>query len=551
MIYGALNLIRNYCSFPGWTPGEWQHGWLPEFYNNVPEMILGSDGLTRFRKSRSYYVAREDQKQTLNKNGYSNVYSIGLPIIYCNKKNYKRVEGSLLIMPDHTLDERDEASKDGEYLEYLLRFKGYFSHVTLCLHKACFDKGRWKKLHQIADKVIVGADPKSSNSFERLAELMTTHEFMTTNDFGSHVPYAAYFGCKVSIGGPRPNYNPSDISKSIFYRNCPECLELRLKIHEENTFAKSFTFFMVDPHHAEKHEEWAQWELGLQCKKSPAELRKIFGWHYYLLPVTLTKVMFRGIKQYFNYLILTVNFLRFFGFYGITVPFILKSARRHSALYTELYPGKLPFKIRNRSTDIDVVIQHFGRRELLDIIYPNNVVNVLDLGANIGVSVVAFRNLFPAAKIIAVEMNSENFQLLQENCSADPDVELVNAAIWSENGCVDQVDVGEGEWALRVGDYAGKALGQVPSYTFEKILEKYKVDRIDVCKMDIEGAESDVLIKGWKEIFSKTKLLILEIHHWIPNCAENVNVVIEEAQKIFNLSISCSGEFTIIENLDL
>lgn len=265
----------------------------------------------------------------------------------------------------------------------------------------------------------------------------------------------------------------------------------------------------------------------------------------------MAKLSYKAARRCVGYILLYLNYLRFFGRGGARVFSILRDARHKTTQYTELPVNPRPLKIRNRSSDIDVAIQHFGRRELLDIKYPKRVKTILDLGANIGVSVVAFRSMFPDAKIIAVEMNRENFNLLRENCSCDPLTKLENAAIWSRDGFVEQVDVGEGEWGLRVGDHPGKSLGEVPSFTFSTILRKNEIDCVDVCKMDIEGAEAAVLTANWKEIFSRTKVLILEVHPWIPNVAESVNGVIEEAEKYFNLNITHSGEFKIIRNIDL
>lgn len=292
MSYGDIRLVRKYCNFPGVSiPGEWQHSWVPSFYNKLPELILGSDGLSKYRKMKTCFVAREDQKDILTKYGYTKVHAIGLPIIYLNVKKYSRIPKSLLIMPDHTLDERHLKSRDQDYYEHLLSHKASFSYVTLCVHKSCFNKKRWQRLFPLADNIVIGAHVNDAQAYEKMAELLSTHEFMTTNDFGSHVAYAAFFGCKVSVSGPRPYFSKKDRVNSTLYRNCPECLEFRYEIHHCETFSKTYPFFMVAPHLAEKHEEWAQFELGFQCKKSPAELRKIFGWHYYLLPLFLTKLI--------------------------------------------------------------------------------------------------------------------------------------------------------------------------------------------------------------------------------------------------------------------
>ena len=41
---------------------------------------------------------------------------------------------------------------------------------------------------------------------------------------------------------------------------------------------KSYSQFLVEPSEAKKHKEWAAWQLGVQCKNTPKELRKMFRW---------------------------------------------------------------------------------------------------------------------------------------------------------------------------------------------------------------------------------------------------------------------------------
>ncbi|MBR1580133.1 MAG: FkbM family methyltransferase [Selenomonadaceae bacterium] len=57
---------------------------------------------------------------------------------------------------------------------------------------------------------------------------------------------------------------------------------------------------------------------------------------------------------------------------------------------------------------------------------------ILDCGGNIGTSAVFFANYYPTAKIVAVEPDAGNFQLLSINTRFYPNVECVNAALWDQ-----------------------------------------------------------------------------------------------------------------------
>ncbi len=141
-----------------------------------------------------------------------------------------------------------------------------------------------------------------------------------------------------------------------------------------------------------------------------------------------------------------------FGVYGFLVAYQLFRAKNAKSGYSRIYLDRnsRSLKVRNGSSDLDVMRQHFIRKELYGIAYPTRVNTIYDLGANIGISVEVFRRLFPKALIVAVEMNLDNFKLLEENHADDECVIVVHGAVWSSSGVVGCEDVGEGEWAYRL-----------------------------------------------------------------------------------------------------
>lgn len=246
-----------------------------------------------------------------------------------------------------------------------------------------------------------------------------------------------------------------------------------------------------------------------------------------------------------------LNLLRFFGFKAFSLIKKLEKSKNIEGGCITIKINKNNLAIRNSTSDIDVFLQHFGRRELLDINYPLNVKYIIDLGANIGISVTVFKYLFPEAKIVAVEMDNDNFHLLMKNTKVYKNIFLIQGAVWSHSNGVNQIDTGEGEWAYRATSLNAKKTNAIKSYTFEDICKISKIESICVLKIDIEGAEAEVFFKSWRSIFSKTKLTIVEIHHTIPNCADTVQNILKEAKIFFNLKMDISGEFTLIYNLDL
>ena len=62
---------------------------------------------------------------------------------------------------------------------------------------------------------------------------------------------------------------------------------------------------------------------------------------------------------------------------------------------------------------------------------------ILDCGGNIGTSAVFFANYYPDAKITAVEPDAGNFQLLEINTKAYPNVKCINAALWGKESYIE------------------------------------------------------------------------------------------------------------------
>jgi FkbM family methyltransferase len=140
---------------------------------------------------------------------------------------------------------------------------------------------------------------------------------------------------------------------------------------------------------------------------------------------------------------------------------------------------------------------------------------IVDAGANIGASAIWFALSFPAARVVAIEPEAENFALLKANTEGASVVAL-RAALAARPGRVRLVDPGEGAWGFRTAP-AGETLGaaDVAAVT---VSELYAA-RAETCapfvvKIDIEGAEADVFAAdtGWVEA---TPVIVIELHDWL------------------------------------
>jgi FkbM family methyltransferase len=141
---------------------------------------------------------------------------------------------------------------------------------------------------------------------------------------------------------------------------------------------------------------------------------------------------------------------------------------------------------------------------------------ILDCGSNIGISILFFKKLRPRARIIGFEPDKPTFELLSRNVTENglTGVSLHNAALSSRTGEVTFFSNGQGPGSLVMGlieERAGEAR-QVPSVVLSKFLQ----DPIDLLKMDIEGAEMDVMQElAASGTLKNVNAMVLEYHHHI------------------------------------
>jgi FkbM family methyltransferase len=209
-------------------------------------------------------------------------------------------------------------------------------------------------------------------------------------------------------------------------------------------------------------------------------------------------------------------YYRAFGFPGLF--FAAKTKALNSTVLLEVHRNniKFPFSLRIPSTDVPVY-KHVFIDQGYDFLVETQPKVIVDAGANIGLASIYFANKYPKAKIIAIEPEGSNFELLKKNVAPYRGIIPVQAALWNQNGEINLVDPGRGNWAFMTEEEntpenpLGDICHKVVAVTVDKIIDDYKLDKIDIFKIDIEGAE--------KEVFSDTSLwiekvdaLIIELH---------------------------------------
>lgn len=118
---------------------------------------------------------------------------------------------------------------------------------------------------------------------------------------------------------------------------------------------------------------------------------------------------------------------------------------------------------------------------------------IVDLGSHIGTSIVFFRQRHPAAEIHGFEPDPDSFARLQANVGALEGVTIDSRAVAAGPGEALFNSVPNSlASSLITHDGGGHAVA-VRTVGLDGIVEELRLDCIDLLKLDVEGAEYDVL----------------------------------------------------------
>jgi FkbM family methyltransferase len=172
---------------------------------------------------------------------------------------------------------------------------------------------------------------------------------------------------------------------------------------------------------------------------------------------------------------------------------------------------KLSVMLRNNKTDQEGFLAAFLHQYHRSPVDLGKTPVIVDLGSNIGLTIVDFKRQYPLARIIGVEMDKGNFDLCNINIAQFTDCISTHAAIWKENGFISYQGKDEQSYAVEATSFGHKGL--VRSIIMDDILKENKITVVDYLKMDIEGSEKAVLLESTaKTWLRKVKYLSIEVH---------------------------------------
>jgi FkbM family methyltransferase len=190
----------------------------------------------------------------------------------------------------------------------------------------------------------------------------------------------------------------------------------------------------------------------------------------------------------------------------------LRGNRTGDVVEVELYPlGGAKTFLRTGSSDPIVVHETFLQLYHVPPSEVGNVKSLLDLGSNIGLTIAHYATLFPNAKCIGVELDKNTAEIASKNTEFFRDrVKIINGAVWVSDEPVTFGATDGEEYGNRIGGDGHQIV--VNGYSINTLIDMLGVDVVDFVKMDVEGAEIDLLRKNAQDWAPRVKSMLIELH---------------------------------------
>ena len=269
-------------------------------------------------------------------------------------------------------------------------------------------------------------------------------------------------------------------------RRNPGLLPVTLKSFSEEELRRHRPQLFCHPKEAQADVESARFELGEANKVSPRKMRALFEWSARarvtrrLMSKTPTKVKHWALmlsqRAYREQIREMQQMRRLWDMPRFTPTTVTLLGRSFEVL------DVLRF-MENKNVLFD--------RELCRFATTEDAPRIIDCGAGVGLFACYFKHVYPKSSVLAFEADPRVFEVLKRNCESwgAHDVQLIRKAVWTRESTLPFR--GDGKWSGRVDEEAtGEDVPRVPACR----LRDYLTEKVDLLRIDIQGAEVDVLL---------------------------------------------------------
>ncbi len=193
-----------------------------------------------------------------------------------------------------------------------------------------------------------------------------------------------------------------------------------------------------------------------------------------------------------------------------------KNLFAHKAIRLSLPKGDFIYNKESIGTTVYHVINSLPKlQKMINSLPQKDYKLMIDVGANCGHFSRFFADRFPATKIFAVEPSPDLLPVIKENLKGR-NFNLVPFALADKDGEMEFYVSKNSQQAsslirenVEEFDKNIQAI-KVRTQKFQTFLSENQIDKIDILKMDCQGAEY-LILKNAEEILAKTDFLILEV----------------------------------------
>jgi len=232
------------------------------------------------------------------------------------------------------------------------------------------------------------------------------------------------------------------------------------------------------------------------------------------------------------------------AFAFLSVNLLRKSGNTRQRIY-RVHPRRLahPLSLRGGRSDFFVFGQIFVEEEFAPL-RNHDISRIVDLGGNIGLASVWLLNTFPRAQVVAIEANPENYPSLDANLGPYGDrATVVQGGVWWRRTPLTLVRRQNESDAYVREPHAGETPAEVmEGWDVPSLMTYAGFTHIDLLKIDIEGAEVDLLLHAERWL-PQVRNLSIELH------GPESEAALDRALASYTCQRQVRGELTFCMNL--
>lgn len=183
-----------------------------------------------------------------------------------------------------------------------------------------------------------------------------------------------------------------------------------------------------------------------------------------------------------------------------------ESSEQVSPVPIKLRNLRYPIHVRPHTEDVAIVVSNIIREEYGQFQFPKEPKWMIDAGAYIGDTTAYFLSRFPQLMAVSLEPNPPSYEMAS-----------LNLGPYAERSVLLKKGLSSNQERVRFGGNSTGASIQDGGFEIEctsiqALIEQFAIERINILKMDIEGAEELIFQSNPESWLHCVDVLIIEIH---------------------------------------